>query len=108
MAFERAASIDEVWSGEMAGVVVGGARVLIVNVDGEVHAFEDRCAHQGSPLSRGRLDGALLTCASHEWQYDARTGESINPRGAHLRRFAVRIEQGEVLVDVSAASRGRS
>ncbi len=103
MAFVRAAAVDDVWRGEMAGVIVGGARVLLVNVDGEIRAFADRCAHQAFPLSKGRLDGAVLTCAAHEWQYDATTGESVNPRGLCLRRFAVRIEGGDVLVDVEAA-----
>jgi toluene monooxygenase system ferredoxin subunit len=102
MAFERAATVDDVWVGEMRGVVVGGARVLLVNVDGEIRAFEDRCAHQAFPLSRGRLEGDVLTCAAHEWTYDVRCGQSQNPRGARLRRYAVRVEGGTVLVDVEA------
>jgi toluene monooxygenase system ferredoxin subunit len=103
MAFERAAGVDDVWIGEMVGVVVAGARVLLVNVDGEIRAFEDRCAHRAFPLSQGRLDRELLTCAAHEWTYDARTGESTNPRGARLRRYAVRVEGEAVFVDVEVA-----
>ena len=106
MAFTRAASIDDVWIGEMKGISVSGTRVLLVNVEGEIRAFEDRCAHLASPLSGGRFDAGVLTCASHEWCYDARTGEGINPRAARLRRFPVRIEGGEVLVDVSPTEAG--
>ena len=103
MSFQRAASLDDLWIGEMIGVVVGGTRVLLVNVEGEVSAFEDRCAHLAVPLSEGRLEGALLTCSAHAWQYDARTGESQNPRGARLRALPVRIEGEELFVDVSPA-----
>jgi toluene monooxygenase system ferredoxin subunit len=100
--FLRAAPLDALWIGESAGVTVGGRRVVLVNVEGEIRAYEDRCAHQAYPLSRGRLDGRVLTCALHEWKYDATTGASINPRGACLRRFAVQIRGDEVMVDVDA------
>jgi toluene monooxygenase system ferredoxin subunit len=86
----------------MRAVVVDGARVLLVNVEGEVSAYLDRCAHQGYPLSRGSLEGCTLRCALHGWVYDARTGAGINPRSACLTNFPVRIEGDAVLVDVAA------
>src|SRR5262249_45223171 len=102
MAFERVADLDELWSGETKGVVVAGTRVVLVNLDGEVFAFEDRCAHLGVPLSHGFLDGGSLVCFAHQWEYDPRTGVAVNPRGACLRRFAVRVEEGAVWVSVDA------
>src|SRR5262245_13829224 len=100
MAYRLAARLDNLWSGEMLGVCLGGRRVLLVRIDGEVHAYEDRCAHLGVALSEGRLAGGVLTCRAHEWQYDVRTGRSINPKSAMLRRFPVRIEGGAILVAV--------
>ena len=101
MSFHRAASLDDLWSGELRGVVVSGRKVLLIRFDDVVHAFEDRCAHQAVELSKGRLDGPVLTCSAHEWQYDARSGEGLNPRGVQLRRYPVRLEDGWVLVDVA-------
>jgi len=57
-------TLDDLWEGEMAAVVVGPVAAVLVNVDGEVHAFEDRCPHLANPLSRGRFDGRILTCAA--------------------------------------------
>jgi toluene monooxygenase system ferredoxin subunit len=93
----------------MRGLVVEGAKVLIANVDGEVVAYEDRCAHQGVPLSRGQLErvGCTLTCAAHGWQYDLRTGDGINPKGVALRRLPVKIEAGGILVEMHV-EQGRS
>jgi toluene monooxygenase system ferredoxin subunit len=99
MAFTRVLARDDLWTGEMRGLVVAGRPVLLVDLDGEVHAFEDRCAHQRVKLSQGKLDGWQLTCAAHGWCYDLRTGSAINPVGARLCRVAVRIEDGAVLVD---------
>lgn len=100
MAYRLAARLDDLWSGEMLGVCVGGRKVLLVHVDGEVHAYEDRCAHLGVALSSGRLDGAELTCAAHAWVYDARTGRGLNPKTAALRRLPVRIEDDAIWVAV--------
>lgn len=105
--YRLAARLDDLWNGEMRSVRLEGRHVLLVRVDGEVHAYEDRCAHLGLPLSEGRLAGCVLTCAAHEWQYDACTGHGINPRNAALRRFPVRIEAGAIWVAVDAPEGGR-
>jgi toluene monooxygenase system ferredoxin subunit len=100
MAFTKAARLDDLWIGEKAQVVVGGMRVLLVRLDEGVFAFEDRCMHQGVALSEGRLVGRTLVCSAHAWEYDACTGRGINPRGTALRGFPVKLEDGDVLIDV--------
>jgi toluene monooxygenase system ferredoxin subunit len=101
MSFCKAATLDDVWRGEKIGVVVEKRPVLLVNVEGKVCAFEDRCRHKGITLSSGKLDGHVLTCAVHGWIYDARTGAGINPESVALVRFPVRIEGNDILVDVT-------
>lgn len=100
MPYLKVAQIDELPSGEMRGVVVDGVKVLVVNLDGEVFAYQDRCLHMGVPLSQGWFEGASLVCFLHGWEYDARTGETIRPPGSCLERFAVRVEDGAVWVSV--------
>jgi toluene monooxygenase system ferredoxin subunit len=101
MSFVKATTLDELWIGEKLGVVVLGRPVLLVNVEGTVCAYEDRCCHKGVALSLGKLEGHVLACSVHGWLYDARTGTGINPGNAKLRRFPVRIEGNDVLVDVA-------
>ena len=100
MSAMRVATLSDLWAGESLGLVVKGTKVLLVNVDGEVRAYEDRCAHLGGELSKGKLEGRVLTCWAHEWQYDAATGEGIRPRGVGLRQFCARVEGDDILVDV--------
>ena len=101
MAPRRCATLDQMWDGDMAACLVEGRRVLLVKLDGEVCAYEDRCAHLGVALSEGDLRDGVLTCSAHHYQYDARTGTGINPKTVRLRRFRVTVEGGEVLVDTS-------
>jgi toluene monooxygenase system ferredoxin subunit len=101
MAFVPVAALVDLREGDMAGIVADGRKVLIVKLDGTVRAYEDRCAHLGVPLSEGKLEGHVLTCAAHHYEYDARTGQGINPRAACMTCLPVRIDGGQVLVDVA-------
>jgi toluene monooxygenase system ferredoxin subunit len=103
MPFQKAITLDELWSGEMTGLSIDGQPVLLLNIDGVIRAYADWCPHQRSRLSAGSLKDRVLTCASHHWQFDATTGQGINPKGARLTPIAVRIAEGEVLVDVDEA-----
>jgi len=91
---------EELWSGEKVGVEIEGRKLLLVNVDGVVRAFEDRCAHQSWPLSRGSLESRELTCALHRWRYDACTGLGVNPTGVALRCYRVAVVDGQITVDL--------
>ena len=90
MSFRRAAARDDLWAGEMRGIVVDGVPVLLVSLDDGVHAYEDRCLHKGVALSSGRLSGTRLVCSVHAWEYDAVSGRGLNPARDCLRSFPVR------------------
>jgi toluene monooxygenase system ferredoxin subunit len=103
VAFQKVASLDDLWSGEMTAVSVEGQYILLVNIDDMVHAYADACPHMRTRLSQGSLQGRILTCATHQWQFDALTGSGINPVTACLEEFSVRIENGDILVELVAA-----
>jgi toluene monooxygenase system ferredoxin subunit len=106
MPFAKACAKGDLWPGEMRGLVVNGKRVLLVCAeDGEPRAYEDRCAHQGMPLSEGSLRGKTIVCRYHGWSYDACTGRGVNPECVLLRRLPLLIEGEEILVDVEPVER---
>lgn len=94
---------DDLWEGDMAGVTVEGTEVLLLNVDGDIVAYENRCAHQQQKLDEGDLDGRTLTCLHHMWSFDAATGEGINPSNAKLTALPCRMgRDGVIQVSVEA------
>jgi toluene monooxygenase system ferredoxin subunit len=100
MARERVAALADLWDGEMRGVRVGGACVLLVRLGDEIHAYADRCPHLGVRLSEGTLESGVLTCRAHQYQFDAATGAGTNPRNVRLHPYPVSVSNGEITVDI--------
>jgi toluene monooxygenase system ferredoxin subunit len=86
----------DLWAGELTGVQLGGKKIVLVNVGGEIRAFEDRCPHLGFQLSEGSIDGRTLTCANHQWEFDALTGRGTNPGNCRLTVFDTRVRDGQI------------
>jgi toluene monooxygenase system ferredoxin subunit len=103
LSFCRAASLDELWVGEVKGVRIRGREVLLANIEGNVRAYENRCGHKGLPLGQGELAGCVLTCPAHGWQYDLNTGQGINPDRARLHRYLVEVDGNDILVGFEGA-----
>jgi toluene monooxygenase system ferredoxin subunit len=102
MGFRKVATLDELWDGEMMALEIEGQVVLLVNVDGVIRAYADSCPHQRTRLSQGSLRRNILTCSTHGWEFDASTGDGINPKSACLECFPVKMENGDILLDVGA------
>jgi toluene monooxygenase system ferredoxin subunit len=86
----------DLWAGELTGVQLRGKKIVLVNVGGEIRAFEDRCPHLGFQLSEGNIDGRTLTCANHQWEFDALTGRGTNPANCQLTVFGTRLREGQI------------
>jgi nitrite reductase/ring-hydroxylating ferredoxin subunit len=78
----------------------GGRRFVCVREGDVVHALDDRCPHQGYPLSQGDLRGGVLTCAWHNWKFEVATG-ACTFGGEPVRRYPTRIEDGRVKLDLA-------
>jgi len=94
----RVASASEIPPGSAKVVVVLGHPVAVFNVDGSFHAVSNVCLHRGGPIGEGTLDGPIVTCPLHGWEYDVRTGKNVSNPMARLRTYAVRVEGDDVLV----------
>ena len=96
--FVKVASTDQIVPGRCKTVDVSGSRIALFNVAGNFYAMDDICAHQGGPLGEGSLDGAIVTCPWHGWQYDVSTGAcQSNPR-VQMVCYEVRIDGDDIMV----------
>jgi nitrite reductase/ring-hydroxylating ferredoxin subunit len=77
--------------------------VVVRTADG-VSAFEDSCPHAQWRLSDGELIGDVLECPGHGWEFRATTGSCVNVPAYCLKRFAVRVRNDVVEIDVARAA----
>jgi nitrite reductase/ring-hydroxylating ferredoxin subunit len=99
MAFVKVGSLGELPAGTVAEAVVDGNPYALCNLDGEIHALWGTCPHAHGPLGQGHLQGSSLFCPWHEWAFDCRTGRHEFLESACVQRFAVRVENGDILMD---------
>ncbi|MGE0607936.1 MAG: Rieske (2Fe-2S) protein [Pirellulales bacterium] len=95
----RVAAVQACPPGQSLEVVAGDHVIALYNVEGTFHALDGVCPHQGGPLGKGRLDGCIVTCPWHGWQFDVRTGVHQLNKTYEQPRFAVKVEGDAVLVD---------
>lgn len=100
MGFEKVASVSDLKDGQSKVVQAGGKTIALFKQDGSFFAIDNTCIHQGGPLGEGSLDGKVVTCPWHAWQYDITTGVSpVNP-AAKVPCYKVKVEGNDVLVEV--------
>jgi nitrite reductase/ring-hydroxylating ferredoxin subunit len=98
--WQRVAAASELAAGECGEYVAGDRIVALFNVEGTFYALDGICPHQGGPLGKGSLNGCIVTCPWHGFQFDVTTGQHQTSRSLVHPRFAVKVEDGGVWVDV--------
>ncbi len=99
MAFVRAAKKDEVPPGTIREFQLDGKTVALANVDGKFFAINNICLHRGGPLGQGELDGKVVTCPWHGWQYDVTTGKVTANPAVGVETYAIELRGDDLFVD---------
>ncbi len=94
------AKLSELKPGSGETVDVENASIALFNVNGMVHAIDNTCRHRGGPLGEGQLDGQVVTCPWHGWQFDVTNGNCLTKPEACLTRYPVKIEGDKILVEL--------
>ena len=71
------AKLSEIPEGKMKRVRAFNTHVLLSNVKGKIYATQDACGHQRASLSRGMLEGEIVTCPLHGAKFDVKTGKNV-------------------------------
>ena len=103
--------LDTLPPGERTIVEIGKRSIGIFNIDGALYAIKNSCPHQGAELCRGTvggtmlptetpgeynyaMDGQILRCPWHFWEFDITTGEMIVvPEPLRVKVYDVSIEK---------------
>ena len=79
-------------------------QILLMGVKGQIFAIDNRCPHEGYPLSKGFAnDNCILTCNWHNWKFNLKTGECLLGED-NVRNYPINIENGNIYVDINDPS----
>ncbi len=116
MAQHIVAQVGDIPPGGRKIVRVAGREVGIFNLEGTLYALKNVCAHQGARVCLGKvvgttlpsdvyeftfgLEGRVLRCPWHEWEYDIATGEALFDPKVRVVTYPVAIIDGAVAVTI--------
>jgi len=93
-----AASVRE---SRAVSIEAGDTVVVLTRCGDEYYAIEDRCTHDGEPLSGGDVEDCEIICPRHFARFCLKTGAALSPPAYEpARTFRVRVENGRVLVEI--------
>jgi nitrite reductase/ring-hydroxylating ferredoxin subunit len=95
----------------------GTVSIGVFRLQDEFYAIQNYCPHQGAELCRGKihgthapsavgtfnpdLQGRVLRCPWHGWEFDVRTGKGLYDAKGRVRTYAVhRDPDGKIYVEL--------
>jgi len=96
--FVKVANLSELEAGSCKAVEAGRKTIALVNGRGTIYALDDTCLHRGGPLGEGILEGSVVTCPWHMWEYNVCTGEKIDSPDIKVASYPVQVDGNDVKV----------
>src|SRR5262245_948438 len=92
-------NLAELPDGKTAFVTLGGVDVALFRRGEEIFAIGNECPHQGGGLCDGWVEGDIVTCPLHGWEFDLRSGACMTVPGESVPRFNVTVEDGAIFLE---------
>ncbi len=99
--FVRAGSLAQLPEGKSMTASLDGHLIALFRTAEGIFAVDNRCPHMGFPLDRGTVKDCILTCHWHHARFDLHSGGAFDPWADDVRAFPVKIEGGDILIDLA-------
>ena len=69
----------------------GGTQVVLCRIEGELHALDTLCPHEGGRINDGPLvRGNLVLCPLHNYAFDPKTGRCVGAACRNAKKYKLR------------------
>ncbi len=101
MLWTKSVSIEDLEKKQVMVFRHKAKQIAVVRQNQQIFALDNRCPHEGYPLSRGTIgENCVLTCQWHNWKFDLATGECV-VGGDDVRTYPTKEEAGFIWVDLA-------
>lgn len=87
-------------AGHVVETHAGETAICLANLGGVLSALDNICPHRRGPLGQGWIEGRAVVCPWHSWSFDLTTGIAEYPEKEQVAVFPVKVQDGEVLVQL--------
>ena len=96
----QVATASELLPGQGKVVRADDLEVALFNVDGSFYAIGNTCRHRGGPLGEGSLEGSVVTCPWHGWEYDVTSGVSRVDPAMRVPVYRTEVKGDDVFIEL--------
>ena len=89
---------DALEAGRIIEVIIGGTAIAVAHTSSGWFATSNACPHAEGPLGEGSLEGCVVTCPYHGWQFDMSTGACKTNPYAKVQTYPVQVVGDAVCV----------
>lgn len=97
--FVKVAEIGEINEGESKQVEINTRKIALFNIDGNYYATDDTCTHQKASISKGEIEGDVVSCPHHGARFNIKTGAVLSlPAMFPLKTYTVNIDGNDIKI----------
>jgi anthranilate 1,2-dioxygenase large subunit len=107
MAWQKAASLDDLRDRDAVGVEVAGTPIALFRLGNEIHATSGSCTHEFASLADGFVEAedGSVECPLHQVLFDIRTGRALcTPATEDIKVYPVKIDGSDILIDLDGVT----
>ncbi len=107
MAWQKAASLDDLRDRDVIAVDVAGTPVALFRLGEEIRATSGSCTHEFASLADGFVEAedGSVECPLHQALFDIRTGRALcAPATEDLKVYPVKIDGSDILIDLDGSA----
>ena len=97
-AWHDAAAEADIRGRSVTRLACDGREVFIRAAGADIAVYDSRCPHQVTNIPELAVNGDVLTCPRHHWQFDLKSGECIAVGDRPLTKLPHKIEGGRIWV----------
>ncbi|MGB3771874.1 MAG: Rieske 2Fe-2S domain-containing protein [Rhodococcus sp. (in: high G+C Gram-positive bacteria)] len=93
--------VTDLTPGEGRTYIVDGRQIAVfLLADGTVRAMDAVCPHRGGPLADGQIDGSVVVCPLHQYQFSLNTGRCTSDGIGAVSTYTATVVDGQVAVQL--------
>ncbi|WP_016949619.1 NifU family protein [Anabaena sp. PCC 7108] len=96
----KATTLNDIIENHILAVRVANNDVIMYRQGDNISCYQNSCSHLGFPLDKGKIENGIITCASHQFQYNLNTGECLTIPDVSLQSYEVKVKGDNVYVKV--------